>query len=68
MIEITEDMIVDAAKVMEALEGNNTNGFSTALENGAEIKKHGLTPIYMFDQEEHGIYVLIKETYGKKLH
>jgi len=60
LIRIDEDNVISASKIMGP--GNN---FLRALKIGENWRSLGLTPLYLFDEDRHGILVSTEETYYK---
>lgn len=64
-------LVVPESKVQEAADellDDPTNSFARLLKAGAEFKEAGLTPIYLLEKDVMDLYVIAKETFGKKLH
>ena len=64
-MQIPEHVIQDAA---DAIKDDSNNSFARLLETASEFKAAGLTPIFMLNTDYKTLIVVIKETFGKKLH
>ena len=66
MIEIShEDLVQTMDYVM--LRDGEAPGFENTLRIGKQFSDAGLTPIYLYDEEKGGLYVMTKERTEKKL-
>lgn len=59
-------MEASAADVVEMGESDNT--FSRMLVAAKEFKDANMTPIFLLDVKTMDVFVVAKETFGKKLH
>lgn len=48
--------------------GESDNSFSRMLLLAEEYKKAEMTPMFVLDAKNMDVYVVAKETFGKKLH
>lgn len=64
IIEVPEDVLKEFSKLYDP----NNKWINVCLEKGAEIKLFDLTPMYLMDTRTYTIFVVISESFGKKLH
>ena len=65
MIEVDEKIIREA---VQYIPDNEESGMRTVLVAADEYKAANMTPIFIMDKHSMSIYVVAKETFGKKLH
>ena len=65
MIEVDEKIIKEA---VQYIPDNEESGMRTVLVAADEYKAANMTPIFIMDKRSMSIYVVAKETFGKKLH
>lgn len=64
---IPEHIMEASAETATAL-GESDNSFSRMLLLAEEYKKAEMTPMFVLDVNNMDVYVVAKETFGKKLH
>jgi hypothetical protein len=65
MIEISENVMRQAVQFIPEEE---ESGIRTVLKAADEFKAANMTPMFIMDRHSMSIYVVAKETFGKKLH
>ena len=65
MIQISEDIVREAA---EFIPEDEESGIRTVLMAADDFRAANMTPIFIVDRYSMSIYVVAKETFGKKLH
>ena len=61
---ISEETLIQANKMMQDI-GDTENNFRKLLEVGKMMKDEGLTPVYLYDEQDT-IRVVVKETMQKE--
>ena len=67
-VRIPEHAIVDAASMMEQIDGERENSFTSILNKIAVFKQAEMTPVVLMDPANYTVYVVSEETFMKKLH
>lgn len=57
----------EAAQLMEEI-GEEQNSFVRMLDASDQYIAADLTPVVLYDMENHTMICIVKELYGKKLH
>jgi len=65
MIQIPEDVLRQA---VDYIPEDEESGIRIVLEAAEDFKAANMTPIFIMDRYTMSIYVVAKETFGKKLH
>jgi hypothetical protein len=65
MIQIPEDVLRQA---VDYIPEDEESGIRIVLEAANDFKAANMTPIFIMDRYTMSIYVVAKETFGKKLH
>lgn len=65
MIQIPENVMRQAVQYIPE---DEESGIRTVLLAADEFKAANMTPIFIMDRYTMSIYVVAKETFGKKLH
>jgi hypothetical protein len=54
--------------MMEQIDGETENSFTSILNKIAVFKEAEMTPVILMDPTNYTVYVVSEETLGKKLH
>lgn len=65
MIEVSEEVMREAVQYIPE---DEESGIRTVLKAADEYKAANMTPIFIMDRYSMSVYVVAKETFGKKLH
>ncbi len=65
MIQIPENVMRQAVQYIPE---DEESGIRTVLLAADEFKAANMTPIFIMDRHTMSVYVVAKETFGKKLH
>lgn len=65
MIEVSEEVMREAVQFIPE---DEESGIRTVLKAADEYKAANMTPIFIMDRYNMSVYVVAKETFGKKLH
>lgn len=65
MIEVSEEVMREAVQFIPE---DEESGIRTVLKAADEYKAANMTPIFIMDRYTMSVYVVAKETFGKKLH
>lgn len=65
MIQVSEEVMREAVQYIPE---DEESGIRTVLKAADEYKAANMTPMFIMDRYSMSIYVVAKETFGKKLH
>lgn len=65
MIQVSEEVMREAVQYIPE---DEESGIRTVLKAADEYKAANMTPIFIMDRYTMSVYVVAKETFGKKLH
>jgi hypothetical protein len=65
MIQVSEEVMREAVQYIPE---DEESGIRTVLKAADEYKAANMTPIFIMDRYNMSVYVVAKETFGKKLH
>lgn len=66
--KIIPEHIMEASAETALEMGESDNSFSRMLVAALEFKRADMTPIFLLDTKNMDVFVVARETFGKKLH
>lgn len=66
--KVIPEHIMEASAETAISMGESDNSFSRMLLAAEEFKKAEMTPMFLLDIKNMDVFVVAKETFGKKLH
>ena len=66
--KVIPEHIMEASAEMAIQMGESDNSFSRMLLAAQEFKSANMTPKFILDAKNMDVFVVAKETFGKKLH
>lgn len=66
--KVIPEHIMQASAEMAMELGESDNSFSRMLLAAKEFKEAEMTPMFLLDAKNMDVFVVAKETFGKKLH
>jgi hypothetical protein len=65
--EVSEEQLNETIRMNQIVYGSESDGIREALRRGGIFKKEGLTPCYVMDMDEGGIFVTSRENMDNTL-